>query len=75
MNLQGMEFGTLRIDLRIITQQQKPAEGESLAAVLKRLDEVARQPDLPSQLEHYLSKRSYVKALAWLDNPEMPHEV
>ncbi|MDZ4814831.1 MAG: hypothetical protein SGI71_01025 [Verrucomicrobiota bacterium] len=28
---------------------------------------------LDSQLEHYLQRRSYDKALAWISNPDMPH--
>lgn len=43
--------------------------------VLARLDGFAAQPDLPERLEHYVSKRSYVKALEWLDNPDTPHRV
>ncbi|MGB0416845.1 MAG: hypothetical protein ACPGKS_08355 [Coraliomargarita sp.] len=70
-----MELGSLKKDLEVITQQSEPANGESFAAVLKRVDSVATTPGLPERLQHYLSKRSYVKALAWLDDPNLPHLV
>jgi hypothetical protein len=63
----------LRKDLEIITLQEPTPAGENFADVLERLDAVSQQQDLPKRLVHYLSKRSYLKALAWLDNPNMPH--
>lgn len=68
-----MDTEQLRKDLECIAGQRALAEGENMAQVLARLDTCARLPGIPERLEHYLSKRSYVKALAWLDNPEMPH--
>ena len=68
-----MNEGEIRTDLEIITGAEKAPEGETLSHALARLDAIARDPDLPERLEHYLSKRSYVKALEWLDNPDMPH--
>jgi len=68
-----MEFEKIRTDLEYITQSRALPEGEGLVNVLARLDQFAKQPSLPERLEHYLSKRSYVKALAWLDNPDMKH--
>lgn len=44
-----------------------------MAEVLRRLDRAACAGDLPARLEHYLTRRSYVKALDWLDHPETPH--
>lgn len=64
----------IREDLECIAGQRKPKSGETLRDVLARLDEVAKQDDLPERLEHYLSRRSYLKALEWLDNPDMPHK-
>lgn len=63
----------LRNDLEIITLQKSPSAGENFAEILERLDDLSQQEDLPERLVHYLSKRSYLKALAWLDNPDMPH--
>ena len=71
----GMDVELLRIDLERITLKRALAAGDSLVDVLSRLDEVARNPDIPDRLEHYLSKRSYEKALAWLDDPEQPHRM
>ena len=70
-----MNFDSLRSDLEVVTQQKKPSAGESFADVLRRLDATANESGIPVRLEHYLSKRSYVKALNWLDNPELPHQV
>ena len=70
-----MEYEFLRADLLYVTQKKERPEGVAMVDVLTRLDEVARRPDLPERLEHYLSKRSYVKALEWLDDPELPHRV
>ncbi|MGJ8650054.1 MAG: hypothetical protein ACSHX4_06830 [Opitutaceae bacterium] len=68
-----MERQQLRNDLECIVQKREVAEGESMVDILKRLDAVAKEPSLPKKLEHYLSKRSYLKALEWLDHPETPH--
>ncbi len=70
-----MDVELLRLDLERITQKRALSDGESLVNVLQRLDELARTPNIPDRLEHYLSKRSYEKALAWLDDPEQPHRM
>ncbi len=68
-----MDQDQLRIDLECITQSRDLPEGESLRSVLARLDACAQIPNLPARLEHYLSQRSYAKALVWLDHPDSPH--
>ena len=68
-----MDQARLKLDLECITQVRDLPEGESLRAVLARLDACAQTPDLHDRLAHYLTKRSYAKALAWLDNPDSPH--
>lgn len=68
-----MDFENLKLDLEYITQVRALPEGEGLAKVLRRLDAFSQKPGLPERLEHYLSKRSYVKALAWIENPDTPH--
>ena len=68
-----MDQDTLRLDLEYITKVRPLPVNESFAQVLGRVDGVARQADLPGRLQHYLSQRSYVKALVWLDNPDSPH--
>lgn len=70
-----MDIELLRLDLERITQKRSLDEGESFVDVLKRLDELARNSEISDRLEHYLSKRSYEKALAWLDDPDQPHQM
>ncbi|MFT4902102.1 MAG: hypothetical protein ACI81V_001387 [Lentimonas sp.] len=70
-----MEFEKLRVDLEQVTQQRPYFEGESMVHVLARLDAFAAQADVPSMLLHYLTRRSYIKALDWLDHPEAPHQI
>ncbi len=65
----------LRRDLERITGRAPSASEEPMAHVLQRLDEWAAKPGLPERLQHYLSRRSYVKALEWLDDPDTPHRV
>lgn len=69
-----MDMEGLRVDLEIATQLISAPEGDSLVLALRRLDASAKGGSLPAQLQHYLERRSYVKALAWLDNPELPHQ-
>jgi hypothetical protein len=68
-----MDQDQLRLDLEYITQARTLAQGESLQAVLARLDAYAQTAGLHDRLEHYLTKRSYTKALVWLDHPDSPH--
>jgi hypothetical protein len=68
-----MDQDRLRLDLEYITVTRPLPEGDSLVAVLARLDAYAQTPGLPDRLLHYLSKRSYAKALHWLDHPDTPH--
>jgi hypothetical protein len=68
-----MDQERLKLDLEYITQVRNLPEGETLRTVLARLDADAKTPGLHDRLEHYLTKRSYAKALAWLDNPDSPH--
>lgn len=70
-----MDREKLRNDLECITQKRPLSDGESVADVLSRLDAMASLSGNPERLQHYLSKRSYLKALEWLDNPEAPHQV
>jgi len=70
-----MEYEKLRVDLEQVTQQRPYFDGESMVHVLARLDAFAAQAGVPSRLLHYLTRRSYIKALHWLDHPEAPHTV
>ena len=68
-----MDFDILRIDLEHVTQQRPYTEQETAVDVLRRLDAFAAQAGLPKRLSHYLTRRSYIKALDWLDHPKAPH--
>lgn len=68
-----MTIEQLKSDLERITGKRTIESTETMAQVLARLDEIAKSVDAPEQLKHYLSKRSYVKALAWIEDPSTPH--
>lgn len=59
-----------------LARVERGAGGAELLAALRELDEIAagRKSELPSDLAHYLEKRSYAKAAAWLKYPDLKHE-
>jgi len=69
----AMTMEQLKSDLECITAKRTIEPTETMAQVLARLDEMANSVDAPERLKHYLSKRSYVKALAWIEDPSTPH--
>ena len=71
--LVAMMIEQLKTDLEYITGKRTIEVTETMPQVLARLDELAKSIDSPEQLQHYLSKRSYVKALAWIEDPSRPH--
>ena len=70
-----MEKDEIRRLLKIATGMEPPREGLTLPGALSRLDAISAEASLPRDLAHYLSRRSYVKALEWLEDPDMPHEL
>lgn len=68
-----MKTDEIREHLKIVTGVVKPAPGVTIHDALKRLDEISKEEGLSADLAHYLSRRSYMKALEWLDHPDMPH--
>lgn len=70
-----MDVDQLKCDLERITGAREINVGETMAQVLARLDVFAKSPEAHERLQHYLSKRSYVKALAWIEDPSTPHRV
>ena len=68
-----MTMEQLKSDLEYITGKRTIEATQTMVQVLARLDEVAKSIDVPERLRHYLSKRSYVKALALLEDPSSPH--
>lgn len=67
-NKQNMDLQTIHADLKQVATAGQGAQAEPLASVLQRLDQAAKAPGLPERLEHYLRKRSYQKALAWMED-------
>ena len=70
-----MTMEQLKSDLECITGKRTIEATETMAQVLARLDEIAKSIDAPERLQHYLSRRSYVKALAWIEDPSAPHHI
>lgn len=70
-----MDRDQIKADLEYIVGRRAPYDGETMGEVLKRLDRYSTSKKMHERLKHYLSKRSYVKALAWFDDPEMPHHI
>lgn len=61
------------MDLESVSGRRPLSDGETTLEVLNRLDACSKLPEVPERLQHYLSKRSYVKALAWFEDPKSPH--
>lgn len=55
--------------LQLITNPKQAQPGE-LFESLKILDDYAQQDDIHPRLKHFLEKRSYQKALVWMDGNE-----
>lgn len=70
-----MKTEKIRYFLKIATGAEPPREPMTMREALSQLDAIAEKEKLPRDLAHYLSRRSYMKALEWLDDPDMPHEV
>jgi len=68
-----MDSERVKSDLETVVQKRPLKRGDSLTDVLRRLDLVAAESGLPERLSHYLSKRSYQKALEWMHDPQTPH--
>ena len=61
----------LKRHLQVVVNPQGAASGE-LAGAIRSLDEALRTEaeNLPGRLRHFLEKRSYQKALLWLEGGE-----
>lgn len=69
-----MDTEPLKSDLERVTGMRAADPDVSMVETLARLDACASAASTPEPLKHYLSRRSYVKALAWLEDPSIPHE-
>ena len=64
-----MSLDQLHTTLQALMTAIDNGEGESIATHLRRLDELGQElgKDTPPMLRHYLEKRSYTKALDFLE--------
>ncbi len=64
-----MALEQVHITLQALMAAIDNGEGESIAAHLRRLDELGQElgNEAPPMLRHYLEKRSYTKALDFLE--------
>ncbi|MFU8848349.1 MAG: hypothetical protein ACNA77_06485 [Opitutales bacterium] len=69
-----MNRAQLQQNLKIATGLEKPENGRTIREVLADLDGLSRDATVSRDLAHYLSRRSYLKALEWLEHPDMPHK-
>ena len=64
-----MALDQLHTELQALMTAIDNGEGESIATHLRRLDELGQElgKEAPPMLRHYLEKRSYTKALDFLE--------
>lgn len=75
MKCANMENEKLKLDLESVTASGAAPQGETFLQVINRLDTIAKSAQTPERLRHYLERRSYVKALEYLDDPGKPHRL
>jgi hypothetical protein len=56
--------------MTLIATGSAPTEGPSIADYLQRIDEIKNElgQEAPKMLQHYLEKRSYAKAIDFLED-------
>lgn len=70
-----MEADTLKTDLERVTGNKPLQAGETILDVMARLDAEAKSSRASERLRHYLERRSYVKALEFINDPSLPHRL
>lgn len=70
-----MEADTLKTDLERVTGNKPLQAGETILDVMARLDAEAKSSQASERLRHYLERRSYVKALEFINDPSLPHRL
>lgn len=70
-----MKTEKIKCDLHFVTAQKPLPQDTTMMDVMARLDAVAMSTETPDRLKHYLERRSYLKALEYLDDPDMPHRL
>ena len=65
----------LELYLQSIVEPDSTEQAVSLPVALRGLDSYVKSDrHLAPRLRHYLERRSYAKALAWVRDPETPHQ-
>ena len=62
-----MNYKELYRNLKVITLTTDNIDKDSILNSLKQLDESLNAASLPPKLKHYMSKRSYIKALNYIE--------
>jgi hypothetical protein len=70
-----METETIKADLEAIVAGKPVEQNGSIIQSMQRLDSISKSQKVPGQLRHYLERRSYVKALEFLNDPSTPHHI
>tara|TARA_X000000368_G_C22710928_1_gene571001 strand:- start:4 stop:201 length:198 start_codon:yes stop_codon:yes gene_type:complete len=65
-----MEHKNLKKDIEYLIEGIVDGDTQSYLSVMKRVDGVTELGNLPHKLNHYLSRRSYVKALEFLNSTD-----
>lgn len=65
---------TLDLKQTLSTMFERIEAGEDITAQVLRIDKLAQEiaPTAPAMLKHYLERRSYTKALAFLEEEMAP---
>ena len=61
-----MDTKNLEKDINLLIKGISNGDSEEYIKILNRVDEIVNTGNLPSKLSHYLSKRSYIKAIEFL---------
>lgn len=64
----------LKEELERVTLRRSLDAPDSLSAVIGRLDHFVQFAQLDGKMKHYLERRSYAKALDYLNDPNLPHQ-
>lgn len=62
-----MTYQNIRIELLKVTQGTLASDNSNLIEVLRNLDKFTKDKTLPAKLRHFLEKRSYLKALDYIE--------
>lgn len=73
--MKAIEVKKLKTDLQSVLGERRLQAGETILDVMARLDAGAQSSQVSQRLRHYLERRSYVKALEFIEDPGKPHQL